>query len=85
MHDNICTSIMTDHLSREALISKASDLKVIPTLNGIMEKVLQVLGNNNSSLEIVLEELHAGILGYASLMKKFMSDNVKLSRYARQL
>ena len=42
-------SIMTDHLSRETLISRASDLKVIPTLNGIMEKVLQVLGNNNSS------------------------------------
>ena len=40
---------MTDHLSREALIGKASDLKVIPTLNGIMEKVLQILGNNNSS------------------------------------
>jgi len=40
---------MTDHLSREILISRASDLKVIPTLNGIMEKVLQVLGNNNSS------------------------------------
>jgi putative nucleotidyltransferase with HDIG domain len=40
---------MTDHLSRETLISRASDLKVIPTLNGIMEKVLQILANNNSS------------------------------------
>jgi len=49
MHENICTNIMTDHLSRETLISRASDMKVIPTLNGIMEKVLQVLGNNNSS------------------------------------
>jgi putative nucleotidyltransferase with HDIG domain len=49
MHDNTYISIMTDHLTRETLISKASDLKVIPTLNGIMEKVLQVLGNNNSS------------------------------------
>ena len=49
MHENICINIMTDHLSRETLISRASDLKVIPTLNGIMEKVLQVLGNNNSS------------------------------------
>jgi putative nucleotidyltransferase with HDIG domain len=49
MNENICTNIMTDHLSRETLISRASDLKVIPTLNGIMEKVLQVLGNNNSS------------------------------------
>jgi putative nucleotidyltransferase with HDIG domain len=49
MHENTCTSIMTDNLSRETLISRASDMKVIPTLNGIMEKVLQVLGNNNSS------------------------------------
>jgi putative nucleotidyltransferase with HDIG domain len=40
---------MTDHLSREVLISKASDLKVIPTLNSIVEKVLHILGNNNSS------------------------------------
>ena len=40
---------MTNHLSREVLISKASDLKVIPTLNGIVEKVLHILGNNNSS------------------------------------
>jgi putative nucleotidyltransferase with HDIG domain len=40
---------MADHLTRETLISRASDLKVIPTLNGIMEKVLQILGNNNSS------------------------------------
>jgi putative nucleotidyltransferase with HDIG domain len=40
---------MADHLSREELISRASDMKVIPTLNSIMEKVLQVLGNNNSS------------------------------------
>ena len=49
MHDNIYTGIMTDHLSREVLISKASDLKVIPTLNSIVEKVLNILGNNNSS------------------------------------
>jgi putative nucleotidyltransferase with HDIG domain len=41
---------MTDHhLSREVLVGKASDLKVIPTLNSIMEKVLHILGNNNSS------------------------------------
>jgi putative nucleotidyltransferase with HDIG domain len=40
---------MTGNLSRETLINRASDMKVIPTLNGIVEKVLQVIENNNSS------------------------------------
>jgi HD-like signal output (HDOD) protein len=40
---------MIGNLSRETLINKASDMKVIPTLNGIVEKVLQVIENNNSS------------------------------------
>ncbi|HVN95442.1 MAG TPA: HDOD domain-containing protein [Syntrophorhabdaceae bacterium] len=30
-------------------MNRATDLKVIPTLNGIVEKVFHVLGNNNSS------------------------------------
>jgi hypothetical protein len=38
---------MTDHLSREGLINKASDLKVIPTLNSTVEKVLHILGNHS--------------------------------------
>jgi len=37
-HNNIYTGIMTDDLSREVLISKASDLKVIPALNSIVGK-----------------------------------------------
>ncbi len=40
---------MTNNLSREKLISRATDLKVIPSLNDIVEKVFSVLGNNNSS------------------------------------
>ena len=40
---------MTNNLSREQLVSRATDLKVIPTLNGIIEKVFHILGNNNSS------------------------------------
>lgn len=40
---------MMSNLSRETLINRASDMKVIPTLNGIVEKVLQVIENNNSS------------------------------------
>ncbi len=44
---------------REALISKASDLKVIPTLNNIVEKILEILGNNNSSFNDL-----AGVVQY---------------------
>ena len=40
---------MPEHISREALVNNASDLKAIPTLNNIIEKVMEVLGNNNSS------------------------------------
>lgn len=36
--------------SREEPINKETDLKVIPTLNGIVEKVFNVPGNDNSSL-----------------------------------
>jgi len=49
MYDNMYINVMIGNLSRETLINKASDMKVIPTLNGIVEKVLQVIENNNSS------------------------------------
>lgn len=40
---------MTNNLSREKLVSRATDLKVIPSLNDIVEKVFSALNNNNSS------------------------------------
>jgi putative nucleotidyltransferase with HDIG domain len=40
---------IVNNLSREELVNKATDLKVVPTLNGIVEKVFNVLGNDNSS------------------------------------
>ena len=40
---------MTNNLSREKFISRATDLKVIPSLNDIVEKVFSALNNNNSS------------------------------------
>lgn len=40
---------MTQTLSREELVGKATDLKVIPTLNGIVEKVFNIIGDDNSS------------------------------------
>ena len=40
---------MNNTLSREELVNKATDLRVIPTLSGIVEKIFNVLGNDNSS------------------------------------
>jgi putative nucleotidyltransferase with HDIG domain len=34
---------------RDTLLQKATDLKIIPTLNGIINKVFHILGNKNSS------------------------------------
>lgn len=36
-------------MPREQLINRASEIKVIPTLGGIVDQVFKVLGNNNSS------------------------------------
>jgi len=40
---------MTYAMPREQLINRASEIKVIPTLDGIVNRVFTVLGNNNSS------------------------------------
>ena len=40
---------MTNILLRDEFVNKATDMKIIPTLNGIVEKVFNVLGNDNSS------------------------------------
>ena len=40
---------------REALLSLADGLKVLPTLNTIMDKVLQVLTDDEASLQRPLE------------------------------
>jgi len=40
---------MTEPMPREQLINRASEIKVIPTLGGIVDRVFKVLGNNNSS------------------------------------
>lgn len=40
---------MTNAMPREQLINRASEIKVIPTLGGVVDRVFTVLGNNNSS------------------------------------
>ncbi len=40
---------MNHAMPREELINQASEIKVIPTLGGIVNRVFSVLGNNNSS------------------------------------
>jgi putative nucleotidyltransferase with HDIG domain len=40
---------MTNLTVRDTLLQKATDLKIIPTLNGIINKVFHILGNKNSS------------------------------------
>jgi putative nucleotidyltransferase with HDIG domain len=40
---------------REALLNKASDLKMIPTLSTMIERVFQVLGDKNSSFNDLAE------------------------------
>lgn len=40
---------ITAPVPREKLINQAGEIKVIPTLNAIVDRVFKVLGNNNSS------------------------------------
>ncbi len=54
VYENIYRQMM-EKISREEIIGKASDLKVIPTLNGIVEKVFHVLGDNNTSFNDLCE------------------------------
>ena len=46
---------MMGQLTREEIINRATDLKVIPTLNGIVEKIFGILGNNNASFNDLRE------------------------------
>jgi putative nucleotidyltransferase with HDIG domain len=46
---------MTNAIPREQLINQASEIKVIPTLDSIVNRVFMVLGNNNSSFNDLSE------------------------------
>lgn len=46
---------MTNAIPREQLINRASEIKVIPTLDSIVNRVFLVLGNNNSSFNDLSE------------------------------
>ena len=46
---------MNNHMPREELINKASEIRVMPTLNNIVDGVFRVLCNNNSSFNDLSE------------------------------
>jgi len=49
LSEKVYSDLMENCAKRESLLSKAADLKVIPTLSSIIDKVFAILSNRNSS------------------------------------